>query len=319
MKLVLVSAAGALLALGAWFAFTRAPVEPLDQADFEAVYAEPLAAPTRPLRVYHLGHSLVGRDMPAMLAQLAGEGHGYESQLGWGTPLEAHWGPPEAIAGFEGENAHARFRPVREALASGEYDALVLTEMVELRDAIRYHDSAEHLARWARLAREAPRAGAPAVRVYLYESWHRLDDAEGWLERLERDYALLWEGELLRGALARDPQRRPIWVIPAGQVMAAVVRAAESGEIEGLERREQLFAREASGAQDPIHLSDLGCYLVALAHYAVLYQRNPEGLAHELRRADGTPATAPGLQAARAMQRLAWQVVQRIPQTGIAR
>lgn len=318
MKSALVLALSALLLLGAWFAFGRARTPPLGQAEYEAVYAQPLAAPAGPLRVYHLGHSLVGRDMPAMLAQLAGEGHRYESQLGWGTPLESHWGPESKIAGFERENAHARFRPVREALASGEYDVLVLTEMVELRDAIRYHDSAAQLARWAALARAAPRAGEP-VRVYLYESWHRLDDAEGWLDRLERDYALLWEGELLRGALARDEERRPIWVIPAGQVMAAVVRAAEAGEIEGLERRERLFALDESGAQDPIHLSDLGCYLVALVHYAVLYQRDPQGLPHELRKADGTAAAAPTLATARELQRITWQVVQGIPQTGIAR
>jgi len=319
MKSALVLAAAVLLALGAWLFLGQARVEPLPQAEFDAVYAQPPAPPTKPLRVYHLGHSLVGRDMPAMLAQLAGEGHRYESQLGWGTPLESHWGPESKIAGFERENAHARFRPVREALASGEYDALVLTEMVELRDAIRYHDSAAQLARWAALAREAPRAGKPAVRVYLYESWHKLDDPEGWLERLDRDYELLWEGELLRGALARDAQRRPIWVIPAGQVMAAVARAAEAGEIDGLTRREQLFARDEAGAQDPIHLSDLGCYLVALVHYAVLYQRSPEGLAHELLKGDGTPAQAPSASAAATLQRITWQVVSANPRTGIAR
>jgi hypothetical protein len=45
----------------------------------------PLPAPKGPLKTYHLGHSLVGRDMPAMLAQLAG--HEYHSQLGWSKAL----------------------------------------------------------------------------------------------------------------------------------------------------------------------------------------------------------------------------------------
>ena len=45
----------------------------------------PLPPPADPLATYHLGHSLVGRDMPAMLAQMAG--HDHASQLGWGASL----------------------------------------------------------------------------------------------------------------------------------------------------------------------------------------------------------------------------------------
>ena len=64
---------------------------------FNSLYSNPLPHPKGPMRVFHLGHSLVGRDMPAMLAQLAPKGHAYESQLGWGTTLKAHWGPKEEI------------------------------------------------------------------------------------------------------------------------------------------------------------------------------------------------------------------------------
>ena len=52
-----------------------------------------------PMRVFQLGHSLVGRDMPAMLQQLAGPGHLYDSQLGWGATPKAHWGDAP-IPGF---------------------------------------------------------------------------------------------------------------------------------------------------------------------------------------------------------------------------
>ena len=40
---------------------------PLDPAATQARYAAPLAPPTGAMAVFHLGHSLVGRDMPAML------------------------------------------------------------------------------------------------------------------------------------------------------------------------------------------------------------------------------------------------------------
>ena len=50
--------------------------EPVDQATFDALYTTPLPPPETPLRVYHLGHSLVGRDMPVILEQLAGAAGG---------------------------------------------------------------------------------------------------------------------------------------------------------------------------------------------------------------------------------------------------
>ncbi len=288
-----------------------------DEAVILAAYAEPLPAPEGPLRVYHLGHSLVGRDMPAMLAQLAPEGHGYESQLGWGTSLNEHWLGGDAINGFEAENAHPRYRDAKEAIGSGEYDAVVMTEMVELKDAIRYHHSARALHRWADLARKS----GPDTRIFLYETWHHLDDTDGWLQRLDRDLPDLWEGQLILPELAlADAPQRPIYLIPAGQVMASFVRKVEeAGGIGNVADRESLFARTDEGAVDTIHVNDIGAYLVALTHYAVLYQQDPTGLPFALARADGTPAAAPDAIAARAMQETVWEVVRTTRMTGMPR
>lgn len=286
-----------------------------DSAMARDAYARPLPPPAGKLQVFHLGHSLVGRDMPAMLAQLAGAGHRYDSQLGWGTPLRAHWENDVPIAGFETENDHPRFRPAAEAIASGGYHAVVLTEMVELRDAIQYHQSARYLSLWANLARNAN----PATRVYLYETWHRTDDPDGWLARLDDDLGTLWEDRLLLSDLRRGGMERPVHVIPAGQVMARFVRATErAGGLDNVVSRFDLFARQADGTPDPIHLSDIGAYLVALTHFAVLYHRSPEGLPRQLERADGTPADAPGATVARLMQRTVWDVVTGYNKTGVA-
>ena len=285
-----------------------------DTAQMAARYADSLPPPDKPLSVYFIGHSLVGRDMPAMLAQLAGEGHRYDSQLGWGTTLKAHWGD-DTINGFEAENDHPRFRPAHEAVTSGEYDAIVLTEMVEIRDALRYFDSPRYLANWAGEAI----AARPDVRLYLYESWHQIDHPEGWLERLDRDYEQSWLAGVLRPALGALPDDRRIHVIPAGQAMAALVRAVDTrGGVGNLRVRSDLFALTPDGKQDNIHLSDLGTYFVALVHYAVLYQKSPAGLPFALMRADGTPADAPAPETAALMQEIAWDVARANPLTGIA-
>lgn len=304
-----IGALGAAVAGSLYWAMARAP----SAASVRDRIAGPLPAPQGPMNVFHLGHSLVNRDMPAMLAQLAPPGHRYNSQLGWGTTLQAHWGDAQ-INGFEAENAHPRFRPAAEAVASGEYDAVVLTEMVEIRASIRWYDSPVYLARWANRAL----AARPDVRVYLYETWHQLDDPEGWLERLDRDLDRYWLSRVLGPALKELPVEKPIRVIPAGQVLAAFVRAVEGrGGLGNVRDRTDLFQRAADGTLDPIHVNDLGNYLVALVHYMVLYQTSPVGLPFQLARADGTPATAPAPEVALLMQEETTSVVHTLGLSGL--
>ncbi|MDR7092360.1 hypothetical protein [Hydrogenophaga laconesensis] len=287
----------------------------LAPAELDSLYAAPLTPPSEPLQVYHLGHSLVNREMPAMLQQMAGEGHDYRSQLGWGATLKSHWEPDVPINGFEKENAHAKYEDVMTVVKSGQLDAMVLTEMVEIKDAIKYFDSPKYVRTWAR----ETRASNPATRVYLYETWHPLNDPKGWLARLDEDLPRHWEGELLAKGMAHGDTGGPVYVIPAGQVMARFVRLLdEKGGLPGLRSREDLFARNPDGTQDHIHLNDLGNYLVALTHYAVLYHRSPVGLPHRLKRADGTDADAPDPETALAMQEVVWEVVTSYPKTGVA-
>lgn len=273
----------------------------------------PLSAPTGGLSVYHLGHSLVGPVMPHMLAQLSPAGHRWNSQLGSGTNLKQHWEPDLAILDFETVNQPPTYRDARAGIGSGDYDAVVLTEMVELRDAIRYFDGAEYFQRWADLAR----AGNPNTRIYLYETWHHLNDPKGWEARIAQDLPTLWL-EKLSGDDSRNTPERPAYLIPAGQVMAAVAEAAEAGKIDGISAREDLFARSPQGALDTIHINDLGAYVVALTHYAVLYQRAPLGLPHQLSRPDGSKADSFTAQAAQQVQRITWETVLAQPRSGLA-
>ncbi|MDJ0629443.1 MAG: hypothetical protein QNJ44_14385 [Rhodobacter sp.] len=283
-------------------------------SEVETLYSASLTPPEAPLRVFHLGHSLVGPDLPAMVQQLAEPGHRYESQLGWGASLKTHWDPDVEIPGFAEENAHERYRDARAALLSGDYDAFVATEMVEIRDAIKYHDSSRYLGKWADLARR----GNPDVRIYLYETWHQIHDPEGWLARLDRDLGRFWEAEILLPVLARQEAPDPIYVIPAGQVFAKFIRAVhEIGGTDDFSGKEGLIRTNSDGELDDVHLNDLGTYLVALTHYAVLYQKSPVGLPRQLRRADGGLAQAPSEETARLMQETVWQVVTSYPKTGV--
>lgn len=308
-----------VLALGisGWALYRQFATPQLPPAVEAVPNTPPLDAPEAGLSVFHLGHSLVGRNMPAMLAQLAAaagfDTHDYNLQLGWGATLREHFEPEVEIAGFAVENDNPRYRSAHEAVASAEYDAFVLTEMVELRDAIIWHDSATYMHRWVR----AIRAARPDARVFLYETWHPRHDTETWLARLDADPDALWKGHVL-SQVWNDPRAGPVHVIPAGRVLAAFTRAlAERGGVPGIEDESALFARNDEQEINDIHLNDLGNYLVALVHFAVLYQRSPAGLPHELMRADGTNADAPSPEAAALMQQIVWAVVSALPETGI--
>lgn len=286
----------------------RCAPAPISEAERETLYAASVTPADVPLSVYFIGHSLVGRDMPAMLAQLAGTGHGYESQLGWGAELEAHWDPKVEIAGGDVENDHPRYREAHEAVASGDYDVLVVTEKVSITDAIKYHDSWYYLSLWA----EKAAAFNPDARIYLYETWHRHDVEGGWLERIDGDLETYWEREIIDRALATGRVDRPIYVIPGGQVFARFLREIENrGGFGGINTRADLF-------DDEIHFNSLGAYLMALTHYAVIYGRSPVGLPHDLLNARGETVPMPSFEAARLMQETVWEVVTEYQRSGHA-
>ncbi len=281
--------------------------QPLDEAEIAQIYGTPLPPPDRGLAVYHLGHSLVGRDIPAMLAQLAGDGHSYHSQLGSFAELRGHWEPDIEVRDFDRANDHPLHRPAREAVASGDYDALILTERIDIEVSLRERDTVRYFGLWA----EAARAARPGTRVYLYEIWHSRDNEARWLKRLEQDPARYWEPGLMDAVMAADPERRPVYVIPGGQVFAALARRLEQGPVGRLSTLDPFF-------RDRIHLTDHGHYLIALTHYAVLYGHTPVGLPHRLQRADGSPAEALDEDTAAALQALVWEVVIGNPRTGVA-
>lgn len=303
-KLTSMILASSLFSLSSLFSCTP---NPLASAEAAAFYADPLTPPDGPRAVYHIGHSLVSRDMPAMLAQLAGDGHSYESQLGWGTPLQHHWEPDIPVNGFDVENAHPRYRDAHEAVNSGAYDTLVLTEAVGIRASLKYFKSWDYLARWTKAAR----AANPDIRVYLYETWPNTDDPEGWLDRVDKDISRYWEKEIIDRAMTVETVA-PVYVIPAGQVLARFLREVETrGGVEGISGIDDLF-------DDTIHPNQIGAYLVALTHYAVIYGKSPVGLPHELMLHTGKPAKAPSHEAAELMQTITWEVVTRYPRTGLA-
>ena len=118
--------------------------------------------------VVFVGHSLVNYDMPQMFRQLAEDANctvRTADHIFNGAPLRYNWDnrfeslfsgqwPPNAFAG--------------DALNTGTYDTLVMTEAIPLQDQITWNASSEYAGNFLDLAR----ANNSATRVFFYETWH---------------------------------------------------------------------------------------------------------------------------------------------------
>ncbi len=254
--------------------------------------------------ILFVGHSLVGPNLPALVeGALIRQGDAaavVEAQVINGASLRYNW---DNAADSDGVNARTR-------LEAG-VDVLILTEAVPLAEQIRWNDTVGQIVAFGGLAREAN----PDTRIYLYETWASLKSGpdtviEGdagasvpWRERIDAD-ATVWR-DLAAAASARLGGA-PVQIIPAGQAMGQLSDAIDAGAVPGFDTITQFFA-------DDIHPNGKGLYFLALVHAATIDGKDPKGLPPLLTRTwqNRDSVISDGL--ARALQRVAHDVVQANP------
>ena len=261
----------------------------------------PVAGQGGSTSVFLIGHSLVNHDMPQMLAALAEDaGITYSGgrQIINGANLQYQW-----------NNSHdAEGTDAREALPTGDWDVLVMTEAVPLDNHLTWSDTHGFAAQFHDLAI----AANPDTRTYIYETWHCINsglaagcewddnDDVPWRERLEQDLPK-WQG--IADQLNSEIVGPDVRLVPAGQAMGLLHDRAEAGQIPGISQAFDLY-------RDDIHLTDVGDYFVALVMFASIFQSSPEGLTYEISDQWGVPYDLPDGQTAQVMQALAWEVAQ---------
>lgn len=250
-------------------------------------------------RIVMSGHSLTDpvRDpLEAMIRAAGGPGATVELSTIPGSPLEWRWNNAPGL------DLRAR---------AGDFDVVVLTERVALSNTLPYHASADFALRFARLAWERGAGGAGAE-VILYASWVTLatgpahagqgsdpDAGLAWRTRLDRE-AAQWEGLRAHLDAHRPAAMPPVRLIPMPEVFAALHDEIAAG-------RAPVAGIEAFFADD-IHPNAMGAWLVALAHFAVIFQRDPSALT----RPQGLPEAL-----ARWYEALVWRVLNQHPATGL--
>ncbi|MFP4237902.1 MAG: hypothetical protein ACLFRZ_01240 [Rhodosalinus sp.] len=260
------------------------------------------------LDVIQSGHSLTDPIVPMLDAIVASVGgrsamRRIDRSTVPGSPMDWRW-----------NNRNEHLPDAREAIA--DYDVLVLTERVPLSNTMEGHASEDMALRWFTHAWTNGSRGNGAATV-LYATWVHIDsgpdfenvyhDPEAHIpfrDRLPLEMAR-WEAIQAHVNTNRPAGSPPMRMIPGPLILDAVAGAIEDGTAPGLDSLDALFS-------DTIHVNDAGAYLIALAHYAVIYGRDPRDLPRRIGKR-GQPE--PELSAW--MRDLVWKTVRAYPGTGL--
>ena len=197
--------------------------------------------PRDSLRVYWVGHSLMeaqvdtsaGKLRLLEIVGLMAEAQGLAYTMGdhtlWGAPLSLQWrGRP---------HSHDRSVPERAIrrrlfeIQAASYDAIVLTETIPIRAAMKYEYSSYYIQQFYCALMQAN----PAARVYLYESWPHLQALSpqrdypspkryDWRERTLQDRRL-WERLADEASTATIP--KPSWLARLTSVLRSSAPACK--------------------------------------------------------------------------------------------
>lgn len=259
------------------------------------------------LRVIQSGHSLtdpIPDPLTAMIRAAGWRGANVARSTVPGSPMDWRWNKPPGYG----------LPDARHAIS--DYDVLVLTERVSVNVTIEWHNSLDQALTWFNHAWTNGNGGAGAETI-LYATWIGIDsgpeaanphnDPQGFIpfrERLDLEMTG-WESILSHVNANRVAGAPPMRMIPGPLLMAELYDAIAQGEVPGITNIADLFS-------DDIHLNDLGAYYIALAHYAVIFNRDPRGLPNRL-----GMTNSPSRELANWMQDAVWRIVSSYSDSGV--
>ncbi|MCX5661067.1 MAG: hypothetical protein NTW19_15370 [Planctomycetota bacterium] len=266
------------------------------------VSAETPQAPPKGLRVLTAGHSFHAW-MPAFLTEMAANaqitGHQQIAISGIGaSQVIKHWNVPDDK------------NQIKSALIESKADVLTLSGLF-LPDA-GYEN-------FVKLGLEHN----PSLRITVQEFWLPWDDQSLWdtaakgvkidqdgktIPQLREAHAAYFKSmDELVGGLNTKFGKTAVFVVPVGQAVIALREKILKGEAPGIAKQSELFADTAGHPLETIKV------LASYCHFAVIYGRNPVGLAVPTPLAKRPEAE----KLNRLLQELAWDAVTRHPLSGV--
>jgi hypothetical protein len=216
----------------------------------------------QPLAIFHVGNSLT--DQAYGMHDIA-EARGHETVFGRhmipGAPLQWLWN--HRSEGFRQPDGK---KSAEEILRNNKWDVLILQPFGR-----PVENSIEYGAKYA----TAAYAGNPDCQVYVFANYPQIgkqqEKKDLWEERWLSDSDTRGRATFKRvadGITAKFPDKKPVKIIPVGEVMYRLHLKMKEGKVPGFEHIADLYA-------DGVHLNSEGKYLEAVTHYAVVFQEAP--------------------------------------------
>lgn len=227
-------------------------------ADFQ------LASAGDTLAIYHVGNSLTDQSYGMHdIAKARGHLTVFGRHMIPGAPLDWLWN--HRAEGFREPDGK---KPADETLRTRKWDVLILQPF-----GSPVVKSVEFGANYAAAAYE----GNPQCQVYVFENYPVIgkdgSEKDQWESRwLSADYTRGRANfeQVAKGLSARFPDKKPVRIIPVGEVMYQLHLKMKAGEVPGYKHIADLYA-------DAVHLKSEGKYLEAVTHYATIFQDDPHG------------------------------------------
>jgi hypothetical protein len=242
----------------------------------------------QPVRFFLSGHSLTDEPMPEFVAATArGFGHPFvaynrqmlpASRLQMRTAGDGDWAGYRAGINREGQGMDvvAELRAPQTIGADNRYDALIVTEGIDIVSDVLHADAVRYL----RHIHERSIEGNPSAQTWYYNSWLWMDPnaPERWIQYV-KEALPIWGcvAERVNLSLEREGRADRIQVLPAGAALGSLLERVLDPGLPGftgteLERVHLLFR-----AGDDLHLTRLGAYYVSLIVYGSITGRSPAG------------------------------------------
>jgi hypothetical protein len=257
--------------------------------------------------VFHIGHSLMEKEMPLFVKKMAEQAkipHSYDYQLIIGSPLQYQWN----IGNFSEEEQVAKKgrqgKSARASIASGKYDAVIMCDATPVLEHLKW-GSLDYAPQFYALALKSN----PKARVFLYHFWPSLNApnyAAAFAEELKAYEKIADTSTALH---AKQYPGQKVHIVPAGAAIVELKNRIERGQVPGIVGIRDIY-------QDDIHLTPTGMYLVALVHFATLYHTDPKGLSATMKNEWGQPIVNLQPATAAVFQDIAWKAVTGYPRSG---
>ncbi len=292
---------------------------------------------TKTVRVYFMGNSVTDVASYKGIKALAAEkniNQKWGRHMIPGTPLFLLW--EEAAKDKPGGFTESPYGACLQALTNYEWDVITVQPFDR---HIHKGDKQSDLYIINKLI-ETAKKKSPDVQFYIYSRWPRKridkeamefdkDDydvktkgdkqpnwrvLENWQQWWDKPYTGRWDGtnetrdyfvDLMKAVREANPDmKKPIRIIPVGDVMYALDKKMQAGELPGFESIYNVY-------KDGIHLGPYGSYIAGLTFASTMYKIDPRGLS-----SSAYGELDPNV--VKIIQNTVWDVVSKHPYAGIA-